>query len=207
MGDRSDKDRNHYRTGAGTLSHARPQEDRIVDGPFSHPFRRATLAQRKPTRFDLAPDADARAAIAADLGLIALPHVRLKGELRPVGRHDFALEAELEADVVQPCVITLQPVATRLSEKVARRYLADWQPPEAEESEVPEDDTTEPLGDEIDAGAVLVEALSLALPLYPRAEGVEFDGALAAEAGAEPLTDEKMKPFAGLADLLKGKGS
>lgn len=175
------------------------------DGPYSYPFRRAALAQRKPTRFDLVPDEAARAAIAASLGLIALPHVRLKGELRPIGRQDFTLEAELEADVVQPCVVTLQPVAAHLSDHVVRRYLAEWVAPEAEESEVPEDDTTEPLTDMIDAGQVLVEALSLALPLYPRAEGVAFDGAIAAEAGTEPLTDEKLRPFAGLADLLKGK--
>lgn len=175
------------------------------DAAYSHVFRRATLAQRKPTRFDLIPDEAARAAIATGLGLIALPHVRLKGELRPVGRNDFALEAELEADVVQPCVITLQPVAAHLSEPVRRRFVANWQEPEGEETEMPEDDTTEPLGDTIDAGAVLVEALSLALPLYPRAEGAAFDGAIVAETGADPLTDEKLRPFAGLADLLKGK--
>ena len=33
--------------------------------PYSHPFRRATLAARKPTRFDLRPDEAQRAAIAA----------------------------------------------------------------------------------------------------------------------------------------------
>lgn len=175
------------------------------DDAYSHVFRPATLAQRKPTRFDLTPDEAACAAIAATLGLIALPHVRLKGELRPVGRHDFALEAELVADVIQPCVVTLQPVPAHLSEMVRRRYVADWQEPVGEETEMPEDDTTEPLGETIDAGAVMVEALSLALPLYPRAEGAAFDGAIAAEAGAAPLTDEKLRPFAGLADLLKGK--
>lgn len=176
-----------------------------TDAPYSHPFRRAALAQRKPTRFDLLPDDAARAAIAAELGLIELPLVRLKGEIRPVGRQDFALEATLEADVVQPCVITLQPVAAHLNESVHRRYLADWTAPEAEESEVPEDDTSEPLTDIIDAGHVLVEALSLALPLYPRADGAAFEGAIAAEDGATPLTDEKLRPFAGLADLMKRK--
>ena len=36
---------------------------------------------------------------------------------------------------------------------------------------MPEDDTIEKLGREIDLAAVMIEALSLALPLYPRADG------------------------------------
>lgn len=171
--------------------------------PYEHLFRRTGLAQRKPTRFDLTPSADERAAIAAELGLIALPSVRLKGEIRPAGKADFLLEATLEAEVVQACVITLAPVGAQVREKVQRRFVADWKEPEAEECEVPEDDTTEPLGDAIDAGGVLVESLMLALPLYPRAPDAAFAGFIAAEPGAEPLTEERLKPFAGLADLLK----
>ncbi len=171
--------------------------------PYSQPFRRAALGQRKPTRFDLQPTADERAAIAGSLGLIDLPAVRLRGEIRPAGRSDFTLEAVLDADVVQPCVLTLAPVPAHIAETVRRRYLADWQEPEGDEVEMPEDDTTEPLGEAIDAGAVLVEALTLALPLCPRAPGAEFTGRIAAEPGAEPLTDEKLRPFAGLADLMK----
>jgi uncharacterized metal-binding protein YceD (DUF177 family) len=171
--------------------------------PYSHPFRTAALAQRKPTRFELAPGPDECAALAAALGLIDLPSVRLTGEIRPTGKRDFVLEAELMAEVVQPCVVTLAPVAARLREPVLRRYLADWVEPEAEESEVPEDDSVEPLTEVIDAGAVLAEALALALPPYPRAPGAEFGELTAAAPGAEPLTDEKLRPFAGLAELMK----
>ncbi|MBS0563135.1 MAG: DUF177 domain-containing protein [Proteobacteria bacterium] len=174
--------------------------------PFSHPIRRAALPQRKPLRFDLAPEAAERTAIAAALGLLDLPHVRLTGEIRPAGRNDFALSARLSADVVQACIVTLDPVAARIDEPVERRYLADWHEPEAEETEMPEDDSIEPLGDVIDLGAVLTEALALALPPYPRAPGAAFSGHVAASDGAEPLTDERMRPFAGLADLLGKAG-
>ncbi|WP_284163004.1 DUF177 domain-containing protein [Frigidibacter sp. SD6-1] len=178
-----------------------------ADTPYSHPVRTAALPQRKPHCFDLSPDAAARAAIAAELGLLDLPSVRLKGELRPSGRRDFVLDARLSAGVVQPCVVTLAPVPARIDEPVTRRYMADYQEPQGDDVEMPEDDTTEALGEVIDLGAVLVEALSLALPLYPRADGATFEGQIASEAGAEPLTDEKLRPFAGLADLLKGKDS
>lgn len=199
----SDKQRNHSLV-RPFMARTQAKAEMTDSVPFSHPFRRAGLAQRKPTRFDLAPtDAD-RAAIAADLGLIELPHLRFKGEIRPQGRADFTLEARLEAEVVQACVVTLAPVPATIAEDIRRRFIADWQEPEGEEMEMPEDDTTEPLGDVIDAGLVLTESLALALPLYPRADGAEFTGQVVAEPGTEPLTDEKLKPFAGLADLLKG---
>lgn len=177
-------------------------EDKLI---YSHPFRRAGLAQRKPTRFTLTPDAAALSAIAAELGLLGITRVSFRGEIKPLGRADFALEALLEATVVQPCVVSLTAVTTVVKETVKRRYLADWKDPEAEESEVPEDDSVEPLGDVIDAGAVMVEALALALPLYPRAAGALTGTTVAAPPGAEPLTNDALRPFAGLAGLMKKK--
>ena len=47
------------------------------------------------------------------------------------------------------------------------------------------------------------EALSLALPLYPRAPGAELGAQVFAPPGAEPLTDDVIKPFAGLAGLAR----
>jgi hypothetical protein len=60
----------------------------------SLPFRTQSLATRKPTRFDFRPDAAGRAAIAAALGLLDLSKLRLSGEIRPAGRHDFDLVAD-----------------------------------------------------------------------------------------------------------------
>ncbi|MCV2868639.1 DUF177 domain-containing protein [Defluviimonas sp. WL0002] len=171
--------------------------------PFTHPLRPAELAGRKPTRFRIAPDAPARARIADSLGVEAIPNLSFEGELAPQGRRDWILKGKLAAKVVQPCVITLAPVTTKISEKVTRRYLADMPEPEGEEVEMPEDDTMEALPAVIDLGAVLTEALSLSLPLYPRAAGAELGDAEYSEPGAEPLAEEVRRPFAGLADLLK----
>ncbi len=174
------------------------------DLPLSHPLRVAALPNRKPTRFDIAPDAATRAAMAGALGITALPAFRFKGELRPAGRSNFTLEAEMQARVEQPCSVTLVPVVTALSESVKRQYDADFAYPEADEVEMPEDDTTEPLPEVIDLGAVALEALALALPLYPRASGVELGEAVFAAPGEAPLRDGDLKPFAGLA-ALKGR--
>lgn len=175
----------------------------VDDAPFSHPFRVAALPARKPTRFDLRPGAAALAAIAGSLGLIGLDGLRLRGELRPAGRLDWLLEAELEATVTQACVVTLAPVTTRIVETVTRRYVADLAEPAAEEAEMP-DESVEPLPAVIDAGAVMVEALALALPPYPRSDGAEFGSAEAGPEGAAPLpAEETARPFAGLSDLLR----
>jgi uncharacterized metal-binding protein YceD (DUF177 family) len=171
--------------------------------PVSMPLRTATLGARKPTRFDFRPDAAQRDALALVLGISAISALRFKGELRPLGRSDLVLEAQLEATVVQPCVVSLVPVTTKINEPVLRRYLRDFALPAEDEAEMPEDDTSEPLPDSIDPGAVMTEALALALPDYPRAPGAVHGDVAVAPPGAVPLRDADLKPFAGLAGLAK----
>ncbi len=166
------------------------------------PFRVASIAGRSATHVKFAPNAEARAAIAAELDLLDLPHLVFDGEIRPSGKRDLILTGTLTALAVQPCSVTLQPVRTRVSETVTRKYLADYQMQDGEEVEIPEDDTVEPLGEVIDAAEVAIEALVLALPLYPRAPGVGPADLQVAPPDVAPLSDADLKPFAGLAKLL-----
>jgi uncharacterized metal-binding protein YceD (DUF177 family) len=182
----------------------------MTDPAASHParFRTGGLSPRKPTRFSFCPDADQRAALAADLGLIALHMLELIGEIRPVGRDELLLEANLEARVDQPCSITLAPVPATVDEPVRRRYVAGLEMPEGDEVEMPEDDSTEPMPEVIDLADIAAEALALALPLYPRAPGAGFAQALHAGNGVTPLSDTDLKPFSalqGLAERLAAK--
>lgn len=174
--------------------------------PVSLPFRVAALPSRKPTRFDLQPTAEERALLAPVLDVTAIHALRLRGEIRPSGRHDFVLEAQLEAEVEQPCAISLVPVRTRIAEPVLRRYLAEMEIPEGDEVEMPEDDTAEPLPEVIDVGAVATEALALAIPAYPRAPGATLGEAVFAAPGVQALRDEDLRPFAGLAALKSQLG-
>lgn len=178
-----------------------PQD--ITQIRLATPVRVARLDARKERAFDLQPDAAQRAEIAACLGLDGLRKFRFHGTLRPLGKHDWSLEAQLGATVVQPCALTLAPVVTRIDEAVARRYLTDMPEPAGLEIEMPEDDSAERLGAEIDLSAVALEALSLALPSFPRAEGAELPEmpATASPPGATPLEEERPKPFAVLAAL------
>lgn len=175
------------------------------DLPLTCPFRVAGLSAARPTAFAVAPDAATQALVAALLGISSVKGLQFRGEILPAGRRDFELRGRLTATIVQPCAVTLAPVTTRIDETVTRRYLADYRMPEGDEVEVPEDDS-EPLPEVIDAGAVAVEALALALPLYPRAEGAALPEATFGPPGTAPLTDEALRPFAGLADLRRKLG-
>ena len=158
--------------------------------------------------FRIEPNAENRAAVAADLGIPGVKKLRFDGRLTPIGKRDWQLDATLGATVVQDCVVTLAPVTSRIDETLVRRYMADLPPPSQGEIEMPEDDTVEPLPASLDLVAVMIEALALALPPFPRAEGVPPVDLTVTEPGATPLTTEGSRPFAGLSNLrdsLKNK--
>lgn len=162
----------------------------------------AALPSDRPAEVAYEPDADERAAIADRLGIPAVRKLRLAGRLIPTGRRDWRLEATLGATAVQSCVVTLEPVTTRVDEPVTRLYLADFEAPEGgTEVEMPEDDSAEALPAELDLADVAAEALALALPEFPRADGAELGAAQFTEPGRAAMTDDDAKPFAGLEAL------
>ncbi len=164
-------------------------------------LRMADLATRKPTHFQLEPDAAARADLARALGIVEIRKLRFVGEIAPMGRRDWQLKADLGATVVQDCVVTLDPVVTRIDETTARTYSATYEAPEAGEIEMPEDDSVDPVPDVLDLTAVMAEALSLALPSFPRSENAELGSAQFSAEDVTPMTDDDAKPFAGLGAL------
>ncbi len=151
--------------------------------------------------FTLRPDGDARKALADDMGILGVRKLLFTGQISPEEASDLRLEATIGATVVQSCGVTGEPVTTRIDEPVLRQYIAGMAPPDAEEAEMPEDDTVEPLPIEINLFDVMSEALALALPPWPRAEGLDPVDLSVTEPGKTPMTDEDARPFAGLRDL------
>ncbi len=177
-------------------------EAHLADLPTSY-LRLSDLASRKATPFDLTPSTSERMAIAAALGIVAIKKLKFAGEITPVGRTDWDLRGMLGATVVQDCVVTLDPVTTRVDEPVRRGYMAEVEETEEVEVEMTVDENVEPLPASIDLYGVLVEALALAMPVYPRANGAELGDAVFSKSGTAPMTDDDAKPFAGLGDLRK----
>ncbi len=166
-----------------------------------HVIRLSDLSERRDTEVTLDPTPEERSAVAAELGILAVRKLRFAVRLTPESRHGWKLDAMLGATVVQECVATLAPVTTRIDEGITRRYLADWSEPEGTEVEMPDDDTIEALPTTLDLAQVMIEALALALPDYPRAPDAKPADISVAAPGAEPIRDEEVKPFAGLAGL------
>ena len=166
-----------------------------------HRISTADLRRAAARRFVLAPEAPERADLAAALGISALRKLRFEGDLRPEGKSGWRLEAMLGATVVQPCVVTLDPVTTRIDQPVMRLFLPAGEiamPEPGSEIEIPAEDEADPLGAEIDLLDIMSEALALALPSYPRKPEASLDDAVFAAEGTVPLTDGDLKPFAAL---------
>jgi len=164
----------------------------------------SSLSDTTPNKFEIAPDARARASFAAFLGILGIKKLRFSCDLQPQNHKDWRLDGMLGATVVQSCVITNEPVSTRIDITLKRLFLWNFdkrldQPDDAFDG----DDESEALGQEIDLTQVMAEALALHLPQYPRAHNAQLEQTTFAPPGITPMRDEDTKPFAGLAELGK----
>lgn len=179
------------------------QDNESCPMPDVVPFAVADLPQNRPSKFNLHPDEGQLVHIAKELGLSAARKVSFAGQISAQGRRNWVLTAKLGATVVQPCVVTLEPVTTRIDSDVRRVFLAELPDPGLGEVEMHDDENIELLGSTIDPFIVMIETLALVLPQYPRKKDANLAESVFTEPGQKPMTDEDARPFAGLAGLGK----
>lgn len=147
-------------------------------------------------------DAEERAAIAAELGITELE--RLEARLHADKfRGGIRVTGHLEAAIVQPSVVSLEPVRQAIAETIDRVFLPGGEKPYAGAAgaEIFVDLEGEDLpdhfeGPEADLSDLILEALALAIDPYPQAEGENV------EALGVTLEDEAPEsPFAKLKAL------
>jgi uncharacterized metal-binding protein YceD (DUF177 family) len=148
----------------------------------------------------LSADAGIRSAIAASVGLVALPRLDAAFDIKPHGRGGARVTGSVSAEVEQTCVVTLEPLRNRVDESVDLT-LTPAEPIESEQELRPEgDDPPDPLVDGVlDLGAIAVEFLLLGIDPYPRKAGATF------AAPPDDKGDQGTTPFAALAALKKGE--
>ncbi len=155
---------------------------------------------------DWSADLAERRALAQRFDLIDVTSLRGYGRLTCSDGDEFRFEGRLEAEVVQTCVVSLEPVPASIDVPVVRRYRRAEDLDAAEDDavvELDEDEEIEPLhGREIDLGEALAEQLGLALDPYPRAANADDLAArdLGPEAGPGPSAPSE-SPFAALRQL------
>ncbi len=160
------------------------------------------LSQNKPRNFALRWEADQLAQYLPAMELRALSKLTITGKIQAEGGKNWRLEATVGASTIQACVVTMEDVKTRLDVDISRRYLSDFAAHEQEfVSEEALDDEAEEIPVEINLLDLALETVSLHLDDFPRKDGIAFDPVLAAPDGVVPLTDDAVKPFAGLAAL------
>jgi len=134
-----------------------------------------------------------REKLARRFELLALDRLTAAVELRRRGDEVIVLEAAFEAEFVQSCVVTLEPVAGAVSD----RFMLVYGSAKAEQDIGSQRGGAafEPLnGDMIDIGEAVAQELSLSLPDFPRHPDAKID--------PETLVEPRGSPFISLA-LLK----
>ncbi len=179
-------------------------------GPFSRLFVADDIQRDRSVMLDLVATPAECEAVARELGLEAVRSLRGKLTVLRQARGVLQVEGEVQADIEQICVVTLEPFDSKVVEPVSIKFApeaAPGAPPRkvdvAEAVEVSmDDDPPDPIiNGRVDLGAVVVEFLSLALDPYPRKPGVAFETGVVAE--EEPVAES---PFAALAGLKRPEG-
>jgi uncharacterized metal-binding protein YceD (DUF177 family) len=182
-----------------------------LSAPIVHSYNLARLGNAgDEIRFEAG--AEERAAIAALAGALSVARFLVQVNLEKAGASRFALDYRLEAEVTQACVVTLEPVVSRIERTFSRalhftgggrsaaRGGESPKPLEIDFSGQDPEGTEEP--EEIDSlhvdlAAPALEEFLLALDPYPRRPGVAF----------EPGAGEVLKPQSPFAVLKSLKSS
>lgn len=151
---------------------------------------------------DIAPGTEELRALAKWAGVDEVSRMTAHIVVRAQSKTRFLEETQFDADIVQSCVVTLQPVRTHIARSFARllHLTPGVQRFVDKGGAVTAISVAEDAPDEIDSpiydlGTPLREEFALAIDPYPRAPGVSF------EPPAED--DQRESPFAALEKLKR----
>jgi uncharacterized metal-binding protein YceD (DUF177 family) len=148
-------------------------------------------------------DDSERAALAQRFELPEILNLAVDFHITPWRRGRIHVQGNVTAELVQRCVITLDPFPVELVFPIERFFIAEGaRHDHVEELEGDEPDIVN--GGAIDLGELAAEELALNLDPYPRKPGAE----LAAEFGSVQPENEHPGgdgPFAALGKLVKPK--
>ena len=143
-------------------------------------------------------------ALAVRFDLIDLPKLEAELNVDPTRGKMFAVTGTLKAEIVQLCGVTMEPLTTRIMDTIDVLFAppAILDPKAAPQVDLGcDDEVPEPIVDgHIDLGELVAQHLAIAIPLYPRKEGLP---PLALNLGPAPTKKATHRPFEGLAKMEK----
>lgn len=172
--------------------------------PFEHFYDLSDLsAAGAEVTIELKPDQ--RAKLAAWLDIDGVEKFTGVVTLRKLAMNRYRYDAQMTCDLIQPSVVTLEPLRTHIEERftrelhVAHRLRRDIAEDEELTLAAGDDDAPEEIeSSKYDLAGPLLEELSLAMDPYPKAPGEVFNP-------PEPPDARPESPFAVL-KKLKGEG-
>ena len=162
---------------------------------FSRPIRLEELSSRERT-YDIEARDDERVALAKRFALQSIGRLSASVALKTEAAGRLVrLKARFEAEVVQTCVVTLDPAPARIVGEFEVLYDRTLGPQGREVMIDSGGVDVVPLeGEALDIGEAVAEELSLSLDPYPRAPGAAVEAETAAPDGGH-------RPFEMLARL------
>jgi hypothetical protein len=140
-------------------------------------------------------EADQLAALAREHRLLAVKKFRADLVVSPWKRDGVLVSGRVEGDIVQECVVTLEPIDAHVEEEVSAVFLPDdsklgrLAEPAGGEMFLDPDGPDAPecfSGTSIDVGALAEQFFALGIDPYPRKEGIEPFMAADVEEGDQP---------------------
>lgn len=139
-----------------------------------------------------------RAALAKRFELIGIDRLEAVFTLKRAGGGVIHVQGEIQAEVIQACVVTLAPVPARIAETFSADFADadDRRRPAETDLDFEADDPPEPIRNgHIDLGELAAEHLSLALNPYPRAPGAAIPAEFSPDPDAEEGAGRPVNPF------------
>jgi uncharacterized metal-binding protein YceD (DUF177 family) len=172
----------------------------VPQAEFSRPMAVDQIGPQEQEREIVANPAE-RGRLAERFELLALDRLTATLGLKRGRGGLIQVRGRFEAEVVQACVVTLEPVRSRLSESFTVAFGTGSRAAggEAVIGLEEEDPPEELIEGRIDLGEMVAQQLAVALDPYPHTPGAGDKAGIspAGEAGAE----KKASPFAALAQL------
>lgn len=177
-----------------------------IDSELSRPLQTDKIPLGGVEEHIVASPAE-RAALAERFGLIEVSLLEAHLNVDHAEGKMLAVTGNLLAEIVQQCVVTLEPVPETVRDSIdvlfAPPHLIGKEP-EGQIADVGEAELPEPIeGGVIDLGELVAQHLATAMNPYPRKPGAAFKGV---EVAASPQeAGQGGNPFSKLKEMTKGE--
>ncbi|TNM65429.1 YceD family protein [Aliirhizobium smilacinae] len=176
--------------------------------PFSYPVKVGNISAN-PVTVKVAADDRERKGLAEVWQVLEVKSLKAEVYLSRWKKDGVRVKGQVEAELVQACVVTLEPVESRIDEQFDQIFVPEGSKlarviaKDAAEMVLDPDGPDLPeefAGDAIDIGEAVAEFAALAIDPYPRKSGVEFDDHIESSADSK---NDRPNPFAALKDWKK----